>query len=537
MIINKIYIEKFRAIKDLTLPIGKRLTAISGRNATMKSTLLGIISQPFSITAKDNPMYGCKTIDGYNFRSQFSEKFKLDPDKDRAGEHKWTLYLEQGIYKSSEFVCASITRSKKNPLPRFWNAKSKSAGAGYIQQPVYYLSLSRLLPIGEVRLNNRDIPSLNKVETEYYVKLHKQILVNNDPGESSAGYKWAPQKLFSGINAPEYSVLANSSGEDNIGRIITSILSFKRLKEQHPHEYKGGIFLIDEIDASLYPWSQRSLIRYLYDVSKELQLQIIFTTHSECVLRTVDELSNSQDERPITHPDYCFDNCIIHMSKNYVQDQGICISGSPIRTRTSFRELLADIELRSPSPNKLKLYCEDHVAFEFIKSIMSKDVCSYIEPIDINLGYTNYISLHKKAIPEFLNNIIVLDGDVRYKKPKEDYTYCYGQDNIIFLPIEGSIEEYFYKYLRDRNNYSKFENKFQINYDLCFRSYTQEKCSTSADYKAWFNNELGEFLHNDYAALYTWWKGRERKKARLFSSEIKAAFNALAKAQCLDSIE
>ena len=77
MIIRSVEIEKFRAFENASFTLGKRITAISGRNATQKTTVLGMIGQPFTISAKDHPMYGCKTIDGYNFRSQFKDKFKI----------------------------------------------------------------------------------------------------------------------------------------------------------------------------------------------------------------------------------------------------------------------------------------------------------------------------------------------------------------------------------------------------------------------------------------------------------------------------
>ncbi len=68
MIIESIEVEKFRAIENLSLNIGKHITAIAGRNATLKTTLLGMLGQPFTISS-GHPMYGCTTIDGYNFKS------------------------------------------------------------------------------------------------------------------------------------------------------------------------------------------------------------------------------------------------------------------------------------------------------------------------------------------------------------------------------------------------------------------------------------------------------------------------------------
>ena len=151
MIIKSVEIEKFRAFENASFTLGKRITAISGRNATQKTTVLGMIGQPFTISAKDHPMYGCKTIDGYNFRSQFKDKFKISPAHDIIGEHKWRLNLHNGIYEQNYYSVESIARrqSGHEPSLRFWNAESRAKGAGYVQLPVYFLSLSRIFPIGE----------------------------------------------------------------------------------------------------------------------------------------------------------------------------------------------------------------------------------------------------------------------------------------------------------------------------------------------------------------------------------------------------
>ena len=55
MIIKSVEIEKFRAFNQVSFCLGKRITAISGRNATQKTTLLGLISQPFTIS-KEHPL-------------------------------------------------------------------------------------------------------------------------------------------------------------------------------------------------------------------------------------------------------------------------------------------------------------------------------------------------------------------------------------------------------------------------------------------------------------------------------------------------
>ena len=60
----------FRKLKDITIPIGKRLTAIAGHNGIGKSTILGLIA---NCTASEN-----KGIAEKNLQSEFSEIFFLD---------------------------------------------------------------------------------------------------------------------------------------------------------------------------------------------------------------------------------------------------------------------------------------------------------------------------------------------------------------------------------------------------------------------------------------------------------------------------
>ena len=81
MIIKEIEIGQFRAFENVSFGLGKYITAISGRIATQKTTVQGMLGQSFTIS-KGHAMYGCKTIDGYKFRSQFKEKFKISLEHD-----------------------------------------------------------------------------------------------------------------------------------------------------------------------------------------------------------------------------------------------------------------------------------------------------------------------------------------------------------------------------------------------------------------------------------------------------------------------
>lgn len=64
---------------------------------------------------------------------------------------------------------------------------------------------------------------------------------------------------------------------------MIAILSFKRLKSSLD-PWPGGILLIDEVDATLHPSAQNRLFELLFQMSRELDIQIIFTTHSLSLL-------------------------------------------------------------------------------------------------------------------------------------------------------------------------------------------------------------------------------------------------------------
>ena len=147
MIIKHAFITKFRALQNVEFDLGKKITAIVEQNGTMKTTVLGILSQTFTIS-KEHKMHGEQTIDGYNFHSQFGEKFKMS-EKDIPGEHLWKLDLYPQIYKKDYFEAESIERDKNTKIPRFWSTEGKKKGVGYPQIPAYYISLKRVTPIGE----------------------------------------------------------------------------------------------------------------------------------------------------------------------------------------------------------------------------------------------------------------------------------------------------------------------------------------------------------------------------------------------------
>lgn len=62
-IISNIEIKKFRGLINQKIELGNRLTLISGQNATHKTTILGLLAQPFKYDR-------IKTVSGKIFQAK-----------------------------------------------------------------------------------------------------------------------------------------------------------------------------------------------------------------------------------------------------------------------------------------------------------------------------------------------------------------------------------------------------------------------------------------------------------------------------------
>lgn len=294
MKINKISITKFRGFKDTEFELGSHLTVISGQNGTQKTTILGLLTQPFSITDVKNPIKKEYPLCGGSFKSGFSDKFRLSGIFDKAGEHEWTLFFNDKSTPS--YTVESIYRDKKTKSIRFWQKGSRAKGSGYIQLPVIFLSLKRLLPIGEDdQIKENKKVKLTDTEFDFYQKWHNKILIltRDEDKVTSSTILSSANKQTLGANTDYYDWQANSAGQDNIGKILLAILSFKRLKEKYTNDYKGGILAIDEVDTAFYPGAQIQLLDALNNSASKYNIQIIFTTHSLTLLK---ETSKYQDD-------------------------------------------------------------------------------------------------------------------------------------------------------------------------------------------------------------------------------------------------
>lgn len=473
MKITSVDILKFRGFRDVSFQIGSRLTAIAGQNGTQKSTLLGIITQCFTIS-KDNPMVDERPLCGGSYRSAFSEKFRLSPIFDKPKEHEWTIHFDS----LPDFTIESISRSEKNTI-RFWKKGSKQRDEGYIQYPVICLSMKRLIPIAESHVKEESTIQFSEAELVEIKRLHNLILLT-DSNIQSVPLLSAPEKVSLGINTDQYDWNQNSMGQDNVGKIILALLSFKRLKEKYPNDYQGGILAIDELDATMYPASQVRLLKILEQYASDLDLQILFTTHSLSLLKAFDELVNVCNANP---------KRVSHTSLIYLRKLDNTICPEKNADYASIVRNLMVVADKKKTTNKIVVYTEDKETICFAKALLKRK-SQQLEFIDATFSSNMLIELSvKRRVPAFQKprSLIILDGDVRGNKNLKK------AENILLLPGEQSPERLIAKYLHELSDTSSIWNDLGIGYtkQVCFRDYSFELILSNREAaKKWFNANL-----------------------------------------------
>ncbi len=473
MLIKKIHIKKFRGFKDIQFSLGENLTVIAGQNGTQKTTLIGLLSQPFSITERtdeDHPMKNEKPLCGGNYKSGFSEKFKISKVYDTVGSHEWTLFTTDE--ESPDFTTESIKRDQINI--RFWRKGTRAKGSGFLQYPVIYLSLLRLFPIGEDKeINETKQTSLTAEEREFLNKWHKNILIIPDLKIENLNHLESKQKNTLAITSDYYDWATNSAGQDNLGKILLAILSFKRLKEKFPDDYKSGLLVIDEIDATLYPASQIKLLEFLRKMSSKYNIQIIFTSHSLMLIEEMSKLASNEKFKNQTK--------IIYLKK---LDKTIQVVESP-----SWNYINNDLKVilsENGKPPKINVFTEDEEGEIFFKGLI-KTRRSGLNFVKCTMGHPNYIELARKKVIGFTfpHCIICLDGDVPKNKIK-------GFKNIFILPGKDSPEKIFAKMLFDESEASLIWDKLTPGYNkqFCFRDYHYEDIVLYREKaKRWFRDQ------------------------------------------------
>ncbi len=303
------------------------------------------------------------------------------------------------------------------------------------------------------------------------------------------------------VHGDYYDHESVSVGEDNVGQIIQAIFSFKRLKEEFK-DYHGGILLIDEADAGLFPAAQIELINVLKRMASKLDLQIVMTSHSPILIEEVFKLSQLADK----------DYRTVYLTDTY----------GPISAKTnlSWPEINADllvdtikVDAEEAFP-KINVYFEDFEGYLFFKQLITeRHINKILTPLkDVNISCNTLLDLMARKIPEFINkSIIVLDGDVvndngpNAKKAKAEKSLCLLPTT---LPPDQLLFEFMYN-LDKEDSYWQKNNGFtkvvflKISADIIDRlNIVEEKISLSDVIKNYRKGKSAESVKGELRTLF-----------------------------------
>lgn len=494
--VESLEIKKFRNFKPMTIPVGRYVTVISGQNGTGKSTLLGMLGQPFGLD-------GTKDVFGRSMRAKFTDMFKLSPTHDVPGEHLYFVNLrDESLYPSGGHVqVKSYARPDYPKLPiRLVTGAKRGRGYGNVDYPVIYLGLRRTFPVGEIPNAEASAASLTDDERVQFDRWYKKVFLawrqdSLDPVELTAN---TGKKATILMNSDRYDYLANSAGQDNLGQILAALLSFQRAEKSLGGSYRGGILLIDELDVTLFPASQDELFDLLLAVAKEFRIQVVFTTHSFPLIEKAMSRRNGEGDVEVV----------------YLRRRD---SGIDLVPEAKMDDIMADLNVRPPEKApavKIDVLCEDEEAKWLLKMLLPPNLYRRCNVISAGLSCGELAELSSRDIPSLKDSLFVVDGDATKNssnKIKSGKNLCVlptGDknperaiyDDLAALPDDGD----FWKSMESKHFYSRqmFVRSFEHAHDP---SCVGSKKPRVMD-KAWFKKEkkTGYWGSNGTDAFAQW---------------------------------
>ena len=256
-------------------------------------------------------------------RQEFYDFFNVDKDEDFENYKLYLTYVEDdgttALTKRLSFKDDTKTGRGIRIIPRTTNvniedctlkqAEEKAkmeydvGGAARVRIPTIYLSLSRLYPLGErkdtvkiteIRKTN---PFYQKKADEKYKYWYNTVIPNSIKNEAvlSKVEKNTCSRASLHMDINNTPTLSQSIGQDNLGNIISALVDIYMLSLDD--DYKGALLCIDEIDVSLHPDTQIRLLDLFNQLSEELSIQFVVSTHSLTILKEVCLLYTSPSPR------------------------------------------------------------------------------------------------------------------------------------------------------------------------------------------------------------------------------------------------
>ena len=397
--IDSIFIENFRTLKNRTILLGDNITLITGKNGTMKSSILGLLAHPFSSPNK------AKDIFGKDLKTSMNQVFRMSLEKDKE---KYQYYLnatsDTGI-QFSEPIRMYI--SAKDRRHRVTVGKDNQSNLGNFNLNTSYINLKRLFPIIETTASVITNYAFTRNERKWISDAYQDIMTRDAFTEFDCISDYKEKNTLGPKNA-SYDFNSISSGEDNLGNILMKMLAFE--KNKNCDGCLQGIFCIDEIEASLHPVALTNLFEFLMNWSEKNKIQIVATTHS---LYLIDYALKYQNRNKVYKEKICLN---IISTAQVGDDQNYRILNNP-----TYKDAYKELTLKNPEDfplYKVNILCEDDIAVTLIKRIIkSSKITSNIDFISNVSGSTGtpstgLIALGKNGPKLLEDSIIILDPDV-----------------------------------------------------------------------------------------------------------------------------
>lgn len=428
--INGIYIDHFRSLKGRELKLGKNITLITGKNGTMKSSILGLIAHPFTSPNDAKDMYG-KVL-----KTNYSDVFRLSLDKDAD---EYIYYLQATTVKGeSIWEPVRIYRREAEERHRVTVGSGNEKGQGNFSLNTSYLNLKRLYPIIETKAKKADI-LISDEDKEWIAHSYERIMQRSAYSDSEAITDGQGKNTLAPAES-YYDFNSISSGEDNLGYILSKMLAFRKNKRQE--NCLQGLFCIDEIEASLHPSAQKQFLDFLLKWSKQNNIQVVATTHSLYLLDYFMQVQSHEKD---------YESLVVNniSTMQVGNDRNFNIKINP-----EFKVIRKELTYKDSGDElyKVNIICEDQVAVEVLKKIFKRgSVSREVEYIsDLNneekgLPYRFLISLARKGKKLLEDSLIILDPDVpedAIKNGDNKFLLKIPEPDQYLLPLERRIVYY-----------------------------------------------------------------------------------------------
>lgn len=407
----------FRKLGDIKVSISERITLIAGRNGVGKSTILALIAGTSGLARA-----GVKTYLGVEPRVNSEEILRLSFARDYVkaeSERPYMLlsytlgdqtFVKKGNVSGGEDRLRVVPRNEpKAPLTV---GGIKIPESGKVPIPTIYLGMTRVIPTGESApesLQQRTVSMAPEDHQLYHEFSEAVIFANSAVGEGVVTAQAISGTKKNSIypNYPDYDSTNVSLGQDSLSSIATALASFSKIRRDMGSAYRGGLLVIDELDAGFHPRAQIALHDQLKSKARELQIQVVATTHSLTMLEHA-------------HSDIYNDNRV-----GVAPDQIVYLKGGlPIELLDvkDFGAIYADMHMKllpvAPLSKMVKVYVEDAEAALFLETILTparkrlvKAATGFkLDIVPVRVGCANLVGL-LKADDYFKTVVIAIDAD------------------------------------------------------------------------------------------------------------------------------